>query len=116
MTVDMSDHFIAHFELNTSLPRDLLLKWEAEIEAWEQDKTQPDPFTLKMAITTLSRIEEQTATAQKKPLHAYTVSPWLPSQIGTKVTFDLHLAEIERKLRVAQAYEALETLQSHLQI
>ncbi|KAG6892660.1 hypothetical protein C0993_003306 [Termitomyces sp. T159_Od127] len=49
MTVDMSDHFIAHFELNTSLPRDLLLKWEAEIEAWEQDKTQPDPFTLKMA-------------------------------------------------------------------
>ncbi|KAG6865209.1 hypothetical protein C0993_008223, partial [Termitomyces sp. T159_Od127] len=112
----MSDHFIAHFELDTSLPRDLLLKWEAGIEAWEQDKTQPNPFTLKMAITTLSRIEEQTAAAQKKPLHAYTVSLWLQSQIGTKLTFDLHLAEIGWKLRVAQAYEALETLRSHLQI
>ncbi|KAG6893419.1 hypothetical protein C0993_001134 [Termitomyces sp. T159_Od127] len=60
----MSDHFIAHFELNTSLPRDLLLKWEAEIEAWEQDKTQPNPFTLKMAKPTQASVRYELAQAE----------------------------------------------------
>ncbi|KAH0588297.1 hypothetical protein H2248_004158 [Termitomyces sp. 'cryptogamus'] len=84
---------------------------QRKIAAWSQINQLYIP-----AVTTLSRIEEQTTAAQKKPLHAYTISHWLPSQIGTKLSFDLHLAEIEWKLRVAQAYEALETLRSCLQI
>ncbi|KAG5732594.1 hypothetical protein E4T56_gene16882 [Termitomyces sp. T112] len=206
---DTPENKNAHFDLTTSLPRDLSLKWGTEFEAWEQDKANTNPFPPKVAkptqalvryelaqaearnastteetsldehvlpsvliacgleiegeqcglkveaskiwqhsqdrqrskiqlrcnslqrkiaawsqinqlyipaVTTLSRIEEQTTAAQKKPLHAYTISHWLPSQIGTKLSFDLHLAEIEWKLRVAQAYEALETLRSCLQI
>lgn len=48
------------------------------------------------------------------PTHAYPL--WLPSSIKSKVPFDLRLAEIEYKLRIAQAYESLESLRRNLQM
>jgi hypothetical protein len=51
-----------------------------------------------------------------QPWLAHEVPLWLPSQIGTKITFDLWLAEIEWQLRVAQAYESLDQLRNNLQV
>jgi hypothetical protein len=51
---------------------------------------------------------------RKSPLHSYPL--WLPSHIKTRVPFDLRLADIEYKLRVAQAREALESLRRNLQM
>lgn len=41
---------------------------------------------------------------------------WLPSQIKSQVSCDPRLAEIEWKLRFAQAHEALETVRHNLQM
>ncbi|KAF8873302.1 hypothetical protein BD779DRAFT_1679267 [Infundibulicybe gibba] len=41
---------------------------------------------------------------------------WLPSQIGESAAFDKHLAEIEWKLRIGQAYESLDELRNSLRI
>lgn len=50
------------------------------------------------------------------PRLAHDVPLWLPSQIRTKIAFDLWLAEIEWQLRVAQAYESLDQLRNNLQV
>ncbi|KAG6914117.1 hypothetical protein DXG01_002336 [Tephrocybe rancida] len=208
-TVDLTDHVTAHFELNTSLPRDLLLKWTTAVEAWERDPSQPNPLvsivdtptqaavrrelaqaeaselgttaeyslddrvspsvliscgldleaeqrslaveaqkiwnhsqdrqrtklqlrsnTLQRKIavwsniqqlyipgvSSLRRVEEHQAAAKKKPLTPYTLSLFLPSQIGSKLPVLPHLVEVEWKLRIAQAYEALDALRHNLQI
>ncbi|KAG6836222.1 hypothetical protein H0H93_010103 [Arthromyces matolae] len=67
-------------------------------------------------VITLIRVEEQASIAQKKTIHPYTMSLWLPSQIGVKLNYESVLPEIEWKLRVAQAFEALDTLRSNLQL
>ncbi|KAG6895762.1 hypothetical protein C0992_012803 [Termitomyces sp. T32_za158] len=67
-------------------------------------------------VVTLRNMEETAAAAQKTPLKPYMLSLWLPSQIGSKITFDINLANIEWKLRYAQAFEALEALRSNLQV
>lgn len=41
---------------------------------------------------------------------------WLPSQIKSRVPFDLRLAEVEWTLRIAQAYESLDKLRLNLQM
>lgn len=46
----------------------------------------------------------------------FEVKLWLPSQIGRQVSFDLSLAEIEYRLRTAQAHEALGVLRRNLQV
>ncbi|KAG6876918.1 hypothetical protein C0992_011369, partial [Termitomyces sp. T32_za158] len=61
-------------------------------------------------VVTLSHAEEQAAAAQNMTLKPYTLSLWLPSHIGVKAVFDLHLATLEWQLRVAQAHEALDAL------
>ncbi|KAF8062351.1 hypothetical protein FPV67DRAFT_1563697 [Lyophyllum atratum] len=68
------------------------------------------------AVVALRRIDAHEAQAKKSalPIHEYRL--WLPSQIQSKVHFDLHLAEIEWKLRIAQADEALDGLRRNLQI
>ncbi|KAJ2923768.1 hypothetical protein H1R20_g13317, partial [Candolleomyces eurysporus] len=54
---------------------------------------------------------------QKKEIpKPFEVRLWLPSQIGNSVSFDMSLAEIEYKLRNAQAHEALGVLRRNLQI
>ncbi|KAG6885483.1 hypothetical protein C0992_005120, partial [Termitomyces sp. T32_za158] len=209
-TADMRMHFNAHFELNELLPKDLLVKWTAEVEAWEKNpKESRNPFasTIKTptqaairhklaqteshsagtleelsldehvsssvliacgmdieaeqrglkveaskiwahsqdrqrtklqlrcnalqhkitawskihqlyipGVVTLCHAEERAAATRDIPLKPYTLTLWLPSQIGAKVVFDLHLATVEWQLRIAQAYEALDTLRSNLQI
>jgi hypothetical protein len=46
----------------------------------------------------------------------FEVKLWLPSQIGKLASFDRSLADIEYKLRNAQAHEALGVLRRNLQI
>ncbi|KAJ2935945.1 hypothetical protein H1R20_g1150, partial [Candolleomyces eurysporus] len=60
----------------------------------------------------LRKREPQTKEGPKP----FEVRLWLPSQIGTRVSFDRSLAEIEYKLRSAQAHEALGVLRRNLQI
>ncbi|KAF6750496.1 hypothetical protein DFP72DRAFT_991595 [Ephemerocybe angulata] len=56
----------------------------------------------------------QKATGPKS-VPPYELQVWLPSQIGTKTPVDPKLVEIEFKLRVAQAEEALTSLRRCLQ-
>ncbi|KAG6839651.1 hypothetical protein C0991_000506 [Blastosporella zonata] len=67
-------------------------------------------------VLNLQRAKEHAAAAQRTTLLSYTRSLWLPSQIGSKLPFGLDLADIEWQLRVAQAYEALDSLWRLLQI
>ncbi|KAG6805269.1 hypothetical protein H0H92_016036, partial [Tricholoma furcatifolium] len=67
-------------------------------------------------IASLRRLEEHTATVQKSTLKPYTLSLWLPSQIGSKISFPRHLAEVEWQLRIPQAYEAIDALRYNLQV
>ena len=54
---------------------------------------------------------------EKNADEPFNITLWLPSQlIGASVDFDRRLADIEWKLRVAEAYEALDELRHHLQI
>ncbi|KAG6895144.1 hypothetical protein C0992_002946 [Termitomyces sp. T32_za158] len=196
----MADHVIAHTQLTTSLPEDLVSKWTADIKTWEHNpenaSTNPpgDPplnplvpivdtpsqaavrrelaeaeackagageetsldehvspsvlitcgldieaeqrglklrcnaLQRKIAawskvqqlyvpgVVALRQVEERSAAAQKTPLKPYTLCLWLPSQIGSKIPFNIDLAQIEWKLHYAQAFEALEALRSNLQI
>jgi len=41
---------------------------------------------------------------------------WLPSQIGTQIPFDAHLAELEWELWYSQAHDMLNSLQKNLQM
>ncbi|RDB27568.1 hypothetical protein Hypma_003786 [Hypsizygus marmoreus] len=57
------------------------------------------------SVVVLRRMDAHTAQARTTvaPVHEYPL--WLPSQIGVQVPFDVRLAEIEWKLRLAQAEE-----------
>ncbi|KAG6827090.1 hypothetical protein H0H92_013247 [Tricholoma furcatifolium] len=82
-----------------------------KITAWEKINGLYIP-----GVDALSRTEEQSAATQKKPITPYTQTLWLPSKVHVKLVFDRHLAEVEWKLRIAQACEALDALRSNLQI
>ncbi|KAJ3536317.1 hypothetical protein NMY22_g6085 [Coprinellus aureogranulatus] len=49
-------------------------------------------------------------------VNAFDLPLWLPSQIGSQVSFDHRLGEIEYRLRIAQAHEALGNMRRNLQI
>lgn len=53
------------------------------------------------------QVDESDCETFDKPL-------WLPSQIGHHATFDLHLAQVEWQLRIAQAYEAIASIRNEL--
>lgn len=68
---------------------------------------------LYIPTSVLLRKREPQRKESPKP---FEVQLWLPSQIGNLVPFDRSLAEIEYKLRNAQAHEALGVLRRNLQI
>ncbi|KAG6905664.1 hypothetical protein DXG01_001355 [Tephrocybe rancida] len=204
-TADMADHVIAHSELNASLPKDLLHQWTVEVEAWENNPSQPNPLVSVIDTPTQASVHQELAQAEAtnvgtvneilldecvspsvlitcgldieaeqrglkveaskiwqysqdqkhtklqlrcnalqrkinawaKIQHVYipglaalcqaeehhnkehgsnTICLWLLSQIGSKISFDSHLADIEWKLRITQAYEALDAVQKNLQV
>jgi hypothetical protein len=43
---DMYDHVISHSDYEKSLPPASIAHWTAEIEAWERDPSQPNPYEL----------------------------------------------------------------------
>ncbi|KAJ2924241.1 hypothetical protein H1R20_g12853, partial [Candolleomyces eurysporus] len=70
---------------------------------------------LQLYIPTSIRLRKQ-EPKEKENIKPFEVKLWLPSQIGKQVSFDLSLAEIEYKLRNAQAHEALGVLRRNLQL
>ncbi|RXW14662.1 hypothetical protein EST38_g11191 [Candolleomyces aberdarensis] len=68
---------------------------------------------LYIPTSVLLRKREPQKKENPKP---FEVKLWLPSQIGKSVSFDRSLADIEYKLRNAQAHEALGVLRRNLQI
>ncbi|KAF6744519.1 hypothetical protein DFP72DRAFT_993376 [Ephemerocybe angulata] len=75
------------------------------IDAWYQ--------VLQLYIPTTILLRQK-ATGSKT-IAPYDLHLWLPSEISNQAPFDCHLAEIEYKLRAAQAQEALTTLRRCLQ-
>lgn len=54
---------------------------------------------------------------EQKADEPFNVTLWLPSKLGSAdVDFDRRLAGIEWKLRIAEAYEALDELRHHIQL
>ena len=45
---EMHDHVIAHREYEASLPSASITHWTEEVEAWEKDPSQPNPFEVKV--------------------------------------------------------------------
>ena len=43
---DMYDHVIAHEELHQSLPQVAVEQWVGEVERWEKDSSQPNPYVI----------------------------------------------------------------------
>jgi len=42
--LDMAEHVIEHNELSSTIPEDLLTLWTNQVQEWEQDSSQPNPF------------------------------------------------------------------------
>jgi len=40
----MAEHTISHNELNSTFPEEILDLWTKQVEAWENDPTQLNPF------------------------------------------------------------------------
>lgn len=40
----MAEHTISHNELSSTFSTEILDSWTNQIEAWENDPTQPNPF------------------------------------------------------------------------
>jgi hypothetical protein len=79
-----------------------------KIDAWKIKQQLYTP-----CVIALRNMEPQ-GSATPRPV--YQIPLWLPSQIGFKSTFDKRLADIEWRLRVAQAYEFLDQMRNNLQI
>jgi hypothetical protein len=45
---EMHNHVIAHREYEASLPSASITHWMEEVEAWEKDPSQPNPFEVKV--------------------------------------------------------------------
>jgi hypothetical protein len=43
---DMYDHVVSHSDYESSLPPASVAHWTAEVEAWEKDASQPNPYAL----------------------------------------------------------------------
>ena len=43
---DMYDHVITHEEFNQLFPHSAVTKWTSEVEVWEKDSSQPNPYVL----------------------------------------------------------------------
>lgn len=68
-------------------------------------------------VIALRRVHDREAAASNLPeLKPHELPLWLPSQIKNQVPFDIRLAEIEWKLRIAQAHESLENVRHNLQM
>ncbi|KAG6907075.1 hypothetical protein DXG01_010683 [Tephrocybe rancida] len=74
-TADMADHVIAHSELNASLPKDLLRQWTVEVEAWENNPSQPNPLV--SVIDTPTQASVHWELAQAKATNVRTVNEML---------------------------------------
>jgi hypothetical protein len=66
------------------------------------------------AVATLRSLPSQSEAFDIHELPVLSTDLWLPSSIGSRVHWDLHLGEYEWSLRLAQAKDALEDLRQNL--
>ena len=66
----------------------------------------------------LLRNNELSSISKEKPAdEPFNITVWLPSKVTVaNGKFDRRLSEIEWKLNIAEAYEALDELRHHIQI
>ncbi|KAG1857820.1 hypothetical protein F4604DRAFT_1882980 [Suillus subluteus] len=57
-------------ELQRSIPASLLSVWKSEIEAWEEDSTQPNPFESRVISMTQAAVRRQLAEKEAVDLQA----------------------------------------------
>ncbi|KAF9467072.1 hypothetical protein BDZ94DRAFT_1329986 [Collybia nuda] len=82
----------------------------------QKTKLQLRNNALSRKIVTWTRFQQLYIPTKKAPLPPHAYPLWLPSSITHKVVFDMRLADIEHKLRFAQACESLESLRQNLQM
>ncbi|RDB30549.1 hypothetical protein Hypma_007025 [Hypsizygus marmoreus] len=66
----MVDHVIAHDELDESLPPATILNWTTEVEAWENDPSQPNPYEVRVALPTQAAVRRSLAEEEASDLAA----------------------------------------------
>lgn len=85
---------------------------QRKIDAWVKIQTLYIP-----SVATLQKNKDRDAITKDLPEHQPHDFPlWLPSQIKFQVKVDSCLADIEWRLRIAQAHETLENVQHNLQM
>jgi hypothetical protein len=50
---DMHNHVITHEELHQSFPGAAVDKWQGEVERWENDLSQPNPYVVRVQGTSI---------------------------------------------------------------
>ncbi|KAG6825919.1 hypothetical protein H0H92_001861 [Tricholoma furcatifolium] len=58
---EMADHTIIHIEFSAALPKDSVLKWTAEVEAWEKDPTERNPYDNHVELPTQAAVRRRMA-------------------------------------------------------
>lgn len=43
---DMAEYTIGHHELENTIPAEMLDLWAKQVEVWEKDKSQPNPYEI----------------------------------------------------------------------
>jgi hypothetical protein len=94
------DHQVIRFQVRSNI-------LQRKINAWKHKQQTYIPRVTVLHCLWLEKAQ---------PCPPYEVPLWLPSQISTKVVFDLQLAQIEWALQVGQAYKSLDELRSNLQV
>ncbi|KAF9471567.1 hypothetical protein BDN70DRAFT_909334 [Pholiota conissans] len=202
---DATDHVIAHMELTATLPKETVARWTREVETWEDDHNETNPYEVTIAGPTQAAVLKQLAEDEARDLEmsndmslddsvtpsvlislgidleseqrrlkasaknvwehaldrqctkhqlnlnalqckidswisyqqlyfpgvpklrenqvnpmteikAHDIVLWLPSQIKELLVVPVHLQRIEWKIRYSQAHEALDVIQTQLQI
>ncbi|KDR84201.1 hypothetical protein GALMADRAFT_56241, partial [Galerina marginata CBS 339.88] len=63
---DMAELTIAHNELSSTLPQPTLLLWTQQVEAWEKDPKQPNPFESEVTGPTQAAVRKELAEEEAR--------------------------------------------------
>ncbi|RXW11828.1 hypothetical protein EST38_g14025, partial [Candolleomyces aberdarensis] len=65
---DLPEQVISHQELEDVLDEGMLVSWKKEVEAWESDPANPNPFEIKVDKPTQATVRRQLAEAERDML------------------------------------------------
>ncbi|KAF8232499.1 hypothetical protein L208DRAFT_1377620 [Tricholoma matsutake] len=98
---DMHDHVIAHEEFSQSFLHSAVTKWTSEVEAWEKDLSQPNPYVLTVEVPSQAAIRCQLSEVEAKELvggHDITLDDVVSPSI--LIAFGMDLEAEQQALRV----------------